>query len=46
MVCRCGLRWDVHDPDPPACNDKRQAPETPAAVDPASNPDATKGNAP
>jgi len=19
MTCRCGLRWDVNDPDPPVC---------------------------
>lgn len=40
MACACGLRWDVNDPEPPACPNERRAgpvdrraPRTLATVD-------------
>lgn len=28
MLCdRCGLQWDVNDPDPPECRDSYKTPE-------------------
>lgn len=36
MVCKCGLRWDVNDPEPPACHKNRR--RNPADAAPRSLP--------
>jgi predicted amidophosphoribosyltransferase len=34
MVCpRCGLQWDVNDPDPPQCRKDEPKPQTPSLID-------------